>query len=148
MLRCARIDTKRTEKQIKVFFEVLCNWIQAPGAGHLKTTLVPGTQTDVVDQLVGAAMLGDEIGPAGHRHAVDLTDSRAIIDGAGWNRFTEFKRLPFKLEDRNQYGHSILLVTGLWLSSESIIEADGWLQRGAQRMGIEIILVKTRRLVF
>ena len=147
MLRCVRIDTNGTEKQIKLLFEPLRDWIEAPGAWHFKITLIASTQTDVVDQLAGAAMLGEKIGAAAYRHAVDLTNPGAVIDSAGWNRVAEFKRLPFKIEDRNQYGHSILMVAGLRLGSKPIIEADGWLQGGAQCVGIEIILVKTRRLV-
>ena len=112
MLRGACIDTNGTEKQIKLLFEPLRDRIQAAGAWHFKITLVAGAQTDVLDQIVGAAMLGEEIGAAAYRHAVDLPNPGAVIDGAGWNRLTEFKRLPFEIEHRNQYGHSILMVPG------------------------------------
>jgi hypothetical protein len=104
------IDTDGAEKQIEAFFQVLRHRIKTAGARHFEITLVAGAQTDVVDEIVGAAMLGNEIGAAAHRHPANLLDPGSIIDRAGRDRVTEFKRLPFKIEHRNYDGHGILRI--------------------------------------
>src|SRR5271156_2597766 len=81
--------------------------IEAAGAWHFEVALVGGAQTDVMDMLVGPAMLGEQVGAAAYRHAVQLPDAGAVIDGAGGNGLAEFKRLPFQIEHGNQYGHGI-----------------------------------------
>jgi hypothetical protein len=111
VFRGVYVDTGGTEKQIEVFFQAMGDRIEAAGAGHLEVALVGGAQTDIVDMLMSPAMLGDEVGSAAYRHAVQLPDAGAVVDGAGRNGLAKLKRLPFQIEHCYQYGHSILTVT-------------------------------------
>jgi hypothetical protein len=86
VLRGVCVDTGGAEKQVKVFFEPMGDRIEAAGAGHFEVALVAGAQTDVLDLIVGPAMLGEQVGAAAHRHAVELPDPGAVIDGAGRER--------------------------------------------------------------
>jgi hypothetical protein len=101
MLRGACVDTAGAEKEVEVFVQAMGDWIEAAGARHFKVALVAGAQTDVVDQVVGAVMLGEKICAAVHRHAVQLPDPGAVIDGAWGNGLAEFNRLPFEIEHGN-----------------------------------------------
>jgi hypothetical protein len=112
VFRAVYVDTGGAENEVEVFIEAMGHRIKAAGAGHFEVALVGGPQTDVVNLVVGPAMLGKEVGAAAHRHAVQLPDAGAVIDDAGRNGFAEFKRLPFQIEHGNQYGHGILTVTG------------------------------------
>jgi hypothetical protein len=111
VLRGVCVNTGGPEKQVEVFFQAMSDRIEAAGAGHLEVALVGGAQTDVVDMLVGTAMLGDEVGASAYRHAVQLPDAGAVVDGAGRNGLAKLKRLPFQIEHCYQYGHGILTVT-------------------------------------
>jgi hypothetical protein len=102
VLRGVCVDTGGAKQQVKVFFEPLRDRIQAASAGHFEIAPVSGAQPDVMDLIVGSAMLCEEVGAAVHRHTVDLTDSGTVVDGAGRDRLTELNRLPFQIEHRNQ----------------------------------------------
>jgi hypothetical protein len=111
VLRGVYVDTGGAEKQVEVFFQAMGDRIEAAGAGHLEVALVGGAQTDVVDMLMAPAMLGEQVGAPAYRHAVQLPDAGAVVDGAGRNGLVKFKRLPFQIEHCYQYGHGILTVT-------------------------------------
>src|SRR5271170_2397738 len=133
--------------------------IEAAGAWHFEVALVGRAQTDVVNQIVGPAMLGEQVGAAAHRHAVQLPNAGAVIDGAGGNGVAEFKRLPFQIEHGYQYGHGIshsdwMMISAVRCSlftaaspvvssgSKVIIDAEVRLQGVSQRMGVDRNLVK------
>jgi hypothetical protein len=111
VLRGVCVDTGGAKKQVEVFFQPMGDGIEAAGAGHLEVALVGGAQTDVVDMLMCPAMFGEQVSAAAYRHAVQLPDAGAIIDGAGRNGFAKLKRLPFQIEHCYQYGHGFLTVT-------------------------------------
>jgi hypothetical protein len=111
VFRAVYVDARGAEKQVEVFFEPMGHRIEAAGARHFEVALVGRPQADVMNLVVGPAMLGKEVGATAHRHAVQLPDPGAVIDGAGRNGLAEFKRLPFQIEHGNQYGHGILTVT-------------------------------------
>jgi hypothetical protein len=96
------------EKQVELLVELLGDRIEAPGAGHFEITLEASAETNVLDQLMGTSVLGDQVGAAAHGHGVQLTNAGAIVDGAGRDGLTKFDRLPFQLEHCDQQGHGIL----------------------------------------
>ncbi len=161
MFRAVYVDPGGPEKQVEMLIQPMGHRIEAAGAGHLEVALVGRAQANVVNLIVGAAMLGEEVGTAAYRHAVQVPDTGAVIDGTGRNGLAEFKRLPFQIEHGNQYGHGILTVTRWWQErldarrqspvvtsgSKAIIYADVWLQGGSQRVGIDRDLVEIRRFV-
>jgi hypothetical protein len=105
------VDAGWAENEVEVFIQPMGYGIKAAGARHFEVALIRRPQTDVMNQIMGAAVLGEEVGATAHRHAVQLPDPGPIIDGAGRNGLAELKRLPFQIENGNQYGHGILTVT-------------------------------------
>jgi hypothetical protein len=111
VFRSVHVDPGGPEKQIEVFFQAMGDRIETAGAGHFEVALVGRAQTDVVDMLVGPSMFGKQVSAAAYRHAVQLPNAGAVVDGAGRNGLAKLKRLPFQIEHCYQYGHGILTVT-------------------------------------
>ncbi len=108
MFRARGVNPGGAEEQVKVLVEPLGHWVKAAGAGHLKITLVSGTQADVVDQLVRAAMLGQQVCTAGNRESAHLLYAGTVIDSARRDSFAEINRLPFEIGHSNKQRHGIL----------------------------------------
>jgi hypothetical protein len=62
VFRAVYIDTGGPEKQVEVFIQPMGHRIEASGARHLEVALVGRAQANVVNLIVGPAMLGEEVG--------------------------------------------------------------------------------------
>jgi hypothetical protein len=92
------------EDEVKLLVEGLLDGFDAAGAGGLKDADVPGAEADVVDDLFGAAVLGDEVGLAFDGQGAFLVDDLAEVDGSGGEGLVDPEGFIKKLEGGDKHG--------------------------------------------
>jgi hypothetical protein len=105
MLRSVAIGTGWAKKQVEVPVEGMFDRVEATGAEDLKAAFVACANADVVDRLIGAAMLDDQVSAAVDGQWIELADIEAVFNAAGFVGEIELEGLPFQVYNRNQHGN-------------------------------------------
>jgi len=91
------------EDEVEFTFHGDGNWVDAAGAEDFELPFIAGSEADIADELVGAAVFDEEVGLAVDGQGADLEDVGGVVDQARSELLVDDKGFFFEIEGSNQH---------------------------------------------
>ncbi len=92
------------EDEVEVALKSLGDGVEAARAEQFEVTMVPGTQANIFDGLLVAAILDDEVGLAGDGEGTNLFDVGGVVHDADGDGLVEDERFVLEIDGFYQHG--------------------------------------------